>query len=94
MEGREVGDYGIREAAVLGKGLLRRSGIGTAAQDLGIELFEVRDQALELPQLSLSATGERAGVEGQDDVFLAFEAGDREVLLIWRPEGDFRGLCS
>ena len=63
MEGRKVRDDGVGESAVLRKGLLRWCGIGAAAQDLGIELFEVRDQALELPQLSLSATGEGARVE-------------------------------
>lgn len=94
VESGEIRDNGVGETAVVREGLLRWSGIGAAAQDLGIELFEVRDQALELPQLSLSATGEGTGVERQDDVLLALETGDREVLLIRRPEGNIRGLCS
>jgi len=41
--------YFRREFVERRDGLLRRSGVGAAAQDLGIELLKVREQALELP---------------------------------------------
>jgi len=63
LKGREVGYYGKGQPAVVGEGLLGRCGIGAGTQDLGIELLELREQALEFPQLPLSAACKGANVK-------------------------------
>jgi len=87
-EGWEVSDQGIRQTAVVRECLLRRRRIGAAAQNLGIELLELRDQALEAPQLSLSAAGEGPGIERENEGLAPLEAGDRNIFPVMGGKSD------
>ena len=90
----EVGHQRELKLAVPGEGTLGRCGVSACTQDLGVQPLEVREQALELPQLSLSAAGESPSVEGNDDVLLAFEIRQSDFLTITGSEPNVRGMVT
>ena len=90
----EVGDQREVKAAVPGEGALGRRGVSACTQNLGVQPLEVREQALEIPQLSLSPAGESPGVEGDDDVLLAFEIRQPEFLAVAGSEPNVRDTVT
>ena len=90
----EVGHQRELKFAMLGKGTLGRCGVGACTQDLGVQPLEVREQALELPQLPLSAAGESPGVECYDDVLLAFEIRQPDFLTVSGSESNVWGMVT
>jgi hypothetical protein len=90
----EVGYQRELQSTVAGEGPLRRCGVCACTQNLGVQLLEVREQALELPQLSLSAAGESPGVEGDDEVLLAFEIRQPDFLTVAGSEPNVWGMVT
>ena len=90
----EVGDQREAKPAVPGEGALGRRGVCACTQNLGVQPLEVREQALELPQLSLSPAGESPSVEGDDDVLLAFEIRQPEFLAVAGSEANVRDTVT
>jgi len=91
---RMRGDHGELDAAMLGKGLLDRRPVYAHTPYLGVQLLEVRPEALELPQLSLSTAGERGGIESDHDILLPLVVGEVESSPIRPGKADFRRMLS
>ena len=94
LELGKVGHQWIIKSALLGEGALRRRGVCACTQNLGVQPLEVREQALELPQLALSPAGKRPGVEGDDYVLLSFEIRQPDFLTVSGSESDVRDLIT
>lgn len=95
--GFKLGKVGYQrklQPAVPGESALRRRGVSACTQNLGVQPLEVREQALELPQLSLSPAGKRPGVEGDDYVPLAFEIRQPDFLTVSGSEPDVRDVVT
>jgi hypothetical protein len=68
----KIGHEGEGEATEkIGKGAVRVNTIATDAQNLGVELFELRQVFLKRVELGASSVGEVERVKGQHDRFAA-----------------------
>jgi hypothetical protein len=89
-----VAEKANADAEFLGEDPLCRPGVHAGAQNLGAGFLEVLEDIVEAPQLPASAVGEGQQVEGQDNVPLAFEVGQGDLIALSVPERKIGGLVA
>ena len=89
-----VAEEGEADTEFPGVDTLGGLGVYADAQDLGVGLLEVLEDIVEALHLPASAGGKGQQIEGQDDVFLALEVVQGDLIALGVPEGKIGGRVA